>query len=157
MTLGRLRRLDLPSQLRRMRGVGWRDWPAVLVTVAAGVAVEVGLRTCRLPTLARLLGAPLAGAVTDEPGAPHDLDLPPVAVRRLRICVQVLRHWPWDEKCLRLSLVCGWRIRRLGPRLVVGVAVVDDEVRAHAWLTVDGVSLDPSGSADFAVLHPVHP
>jgi hypothetical protein len=35
---------------------------------------------------------------------------------------------------------------------VVGVAKVDGEIKAHAWLTVSGVSLDPAGSAEYAKL-----
>jgi hypothetical protein len=155
-----------------LRHVGRRDWPAVLVSAAAGLAVEIGLRTLRLPTLARLVGAPLddSGASPPPRGVaepafgpdsetqPQLLDvLTPEARRRLMICTRILRHWPYDEKCLRLSLVCGWRIRRLRPHLVVGVAVVDDQVKAHAWLTVAGVSLDPSASQTFATLEPVRP
>jgi hypothetical protein len=141
--------------LGRLRHIEGRDWPAVVVTVAVAVVVEVGLRTIRLTTLARLVGAPLADANVETSGASRQLDLPAQAVRRLQLCARILRHWPFDEKCLRRSLVCGWRIRGLDPRLVVGVALVDGEVKAHAWLTVDGVSLDPSGPASFSVLRPV--
>jgi hypothetical protein len=150
---GRVRAVNLA----RLRRIDRRDWPAVLVTVAVAVVVEVGLRTTRLPALARRVGAPLAAAATETSRPPGELDLPADTVRRLQIAVRILRHMPFDEKCLRRSLVCGWHLRRLDPELVVGVAVVDGEVKAHAWLTVHGVSLDPSGSASFAALRPVEP
>jgi hypothetical protein len=143
------------ANLARLRRIDRRDWPALVVTVAVAIGVEIGLRTVRLPTLARLVGAPLGDATTEPSGPPRALDLPVDAARRLRLCVRILRHWPFDEKCLRRSLVCGWRIRTLHPTLVVGVAVVDGDIKAHAWLTVDGVSLDPSGSASFFALGPV--
>jgi len=34
---------------------------------------------------------------------------------------------------------------------MVGVARVDGEIKAHAWLVVNGVSLDPTGEALFRV------
>ncbi len=163
MSPARFERLRSLRHVARLRHVSRRDWPAVFVTVATGLGVEIGLRTMKLPRLARLVGAPLADTDTDagsgsgSESESEQLVLPPEAVRRLQICVRILRRWPFDEKCLRLSLVCGHRIRSLRPRLVVGVALVEDQVRAHAWLTVDGVSLDPSGAADFAVLQPVRP
>jgi hypothetical protein len=131
----------------------------VAATVMTALAVELGLRVLRLPTLARLAGAPLADS---EPEAPHLPALPegtlsPLLVRRLRLGAAVMHHWPFDEKCLRRSLVCGWRIRQARPRLVIGVALVEGEVKAHAWLTVKGFSLDPWGSATFAPLRPVRP
>jgi hypothetical protein len=141
--------------LGRWRRIDRRDWPAVVVTVAVALGVEIGLRTVRLPTLARLVGAPLGDATVETTDPPRQLDLSADTVRRLQLCARILRHWPFDEKCLRRSLVCAWRIRDLHPKLVVGVAVVDGEIKAHAWLTVDGVSLDPSGSASFSVLRPV--
>lgn len=148
---GRRRALNLG----RLGRVERRDWPTVLVTVAVAFGVEVGLRTIRLPILARLVGAPLSAAATEPSRPPAELDLPADAIRRVQIGARILRYWPFDEKCLRRSLVCGWHIRRLEPRLVVGVAVVNGEIKAHAWLTVHGVSLDPSGSASFAPLRPV--
>lgn len=134
-----------------------RDWPGLAATLATAALVEVGLRTMRLPTLASLCGAPL----WDQPEAPS----PPTTRslhcisdadrRRLRLCVRVCDRWPADEKCLRLALVSAWRIRHHRPRLVVGVALDGGQVAAHAWLAVDGVSLNPSDSGDFLHLVPV--
>jgi hypothetical protein len=55
----------------------------------------------------------------------------------------VLRHWPFGDTCLRQALVGGHRLRRLNPTLHVGVAKQGGEVRAHAWLVVAGVVIDP--------------
>jgi hypothetical protein len=56
---------------------------------------------------------------------------------------RVLRHWPLGDSCLRQALVCGWLVRRLRPRLQLGVAKVDGEVRAHAWILVGSAVVDP--------------
>jgi hypothetical protein len=138
----------------RLRRVPRADWPAVLITLGVAVAVEIGLRTLRLPTLARVFHVPLSSEHQDPSADPSALNLPPDAIRRLGVSACVMRHWPFDEKCLRRSLVCGYRIRSLKPQLVLGVALVDGEVKAHAWLTIGGLSLDPRGSASFSGLEP---
>jgi hypothetical protein len=45
-------------------------------------------------------------------------------------------------------------IRRLDPRLRIGVAKDNGTIRAHAWLVVDGVSLDPT-ARDFATVQAI--
>lgn len=124
--------------------------PAELPWLAAALAlapvVELGLRVARLPRLAALLGVRL------------DLDARPVesATRllpdryqaRLRAVRRVVRHWPFGDTCLRHALLAGVLIRRLGPVLQVGVARREGEVRAHAWLLVDGVVVDPWFAVD---------
>jgi hypothetical protein len=145
----------LRADVRFARRLSRTDWAAVIGAAAVALGVEVGFRTLRLPTLARLVGAPLdptpgIGPSSDDPLA--GLGLSPGELRRLALTAAVVRRWPADAKCLRRSLVCGWRLRALHPRLVVGVAKVDGEIKAHAWLTVSGVSLDPAGSAEYAKL-----
>jgi hypothetical protein len=129
-----------------------RELPAVVAAAMVAVAVEVGLRTLKLPTLARLMSTPLA----DDGGAPEQVvdryPMPPRLVLRMRAVRRVMRHWPFGDACLRLALVSGQRIRELRPLLRVGVAKGDDGVRAHAWLEVDGVSLDPEAPNAFAVV-----
>ena len=120
------------------------DVPGLCAVVVVAVAVEVGLRTTTLPRLAGLLGAPLA---TDGFGtyvAPTEaVPLPRWAARRVETSRRVLRHWPFGDTCLRQALVCGWLLRRLGPVLQLGVAKVEGDVRAHAWLVVGGSVIDP--------------
>lgn len=136
--------------------IGLRNWPEVIRVSVTAAAVEIGLHTVRLPTLARWVGVPL---YRDQrpPAAPDagSLALSASDRRKLHICKQISKHWPVEEKCLRLALVSGCRLRHLGPQLVVGVAVVHGQVRAHAWLAVAGTSLDPSGSERFHHLTPV--
>lgn len=143
----------MPRRLSTLaRAVPLRELPAVVAAAAVAVAVEIGLHTLKLPRLARLMGTPLA----DDGGVParvvDSFPMPPRLVVRLRAVRRVMRHWPFGDTCLRLALVSGQRIRRLRPLLRVGVAKDADGVRAHAWLEVDGVSLDPEAPNEFAVI-----
>jgi len=118
--------------------------PTLVAALAAAAVVEVGLRTTTLPRLARALGTPLA--VPEPEACARRLDdylLPDWAVRRMYATHRVLRHWPFEDTCLRQALVCGRLLRRLHPVLQLGVARIDGEVRAHAWLAVNGAVVDP--------------
>ena len=118
--------------------------PRLCAALVLAVVVEVGLRTTTLPRLARALGTPLAvdgfGAYAEQA---EGAALPPWAVDRIEAAWRVLRHWPFGDTCLRQALVCGRLLRRLRPALQLGVAKVDGEVRAHAWLVVSGTVVDP--------------
>jgi len=116
------------------------------------LAVEVLLRTTRLPTMSRVAGAPLATPQEAAEARAAPLDLTAVERRRLRAVGYALRRSPFGSTCLRRALCAGHVLRRRDPRLVVGVAKRDGVVSAHAWLVVDGVNLDPDGSADFRPL-----
>ncbi|GAB3254600.1 hypothetical protein GCM10027448_21830 [Nocardioides dilutus] len=118
--------------------------PDLCGALALAAVVEVGLRTTSLPRLARALGTPLAVDGFDgyaEPAAATPLPL--WAVRRMHAAQRVLRHWPFGDSCLRQALVSGRLVRRLSPALQLGVAKVDGEVHAHAWLVVGGTVVDP--------------
>lgn len=131
---------------RRMRlpRVRLAELPGLCLALVVAVVVEVGLRTTTLPRLARALGTPLALDGFDCYADPADaVLLPDWAVRRMHAVRRVLRHWPLGDTCLRQALVCGWLLRRLRPALQLGVAKVDGEVRAHAWLVVNGTVVDP--------------
>lgn len=131
------RRMGIP----RVRVAEVPDLCAALVVAAV---VEVGLRTTTLPRLARALGTPLAVDGFDAYADPAAATLlPPWAVRRMHAARRVLRHWPFGDSCLRQALVCGRLVRRLRPALQLGVAKVEGEVRAHAWLVVGGTVVDP--------------
>lgn len=140
------------------RAVPAREWPGVLMAAAVAVIVEIGLRTMTLPRLAKLLGVPLrlddGDAVMPEPGV---LRARPWVRRRLRATRRVMRHWPFGDTCLRRALVSGHRLRRLHPALRVGVAKIDGRIQAHAWLELNGVSLDPAGAAAYRTLETVRP
>lgn len=123
------------------------ELPATLAAAAVLVVVEVGLRVTTLPKLARLLGTPLAFDDAELPPAPDAVTLAPRERREARAAQRVLRHWPFGDTCLRQALISGHRLRRLDPRLHVGVAKIDGEVRAHAWLVIRGGILDPREAA----------
>ncbi|MDQ1484805.1 MAG: hypothetical protein QOJ62_498 [Actinomycetota bacterium] len=143
------RKLRTFPALRRLR-----DVPAVLAAAVVALAVEIGLRTLKLSTLAQLAGAPLRSDDGFAPGVDR-LGLPPRLARRMRAVRWVMRHWPFGQTCLRLALVSGQRIRSVGPVLRVGVMKDANGVRAHAWLEIDGVSLDPEAPFEYAILQGV--
>lgn len=132
-----------------IRGLGPADLGRTVIAFGLAVVVEVGLRTLRLPRLARLLGVPLV--TTTQPGEPPvgRVVLPHAAFRRLAAARRALRHWPFGDSCLRIALVGGCMVRRLDPALRIGVAKHEGEIKAHAWLEIQGRSLDPD-STDFA-------
>ena len=66
--------------------------------------------------------------------------------RRLRIAWRVLAIGPFDGSCLRRALVGAWMLRSRDHAVRIGVRKTPDGIRAHAWLEIDGVSLDPDGS-----------
>ena len=123
----------------------------LLAAFGVAVFVEVGLRLMTLSRLARILGVPLAAgeqASATAPQPPGDpAGLPSWARGRIRATRRVLHRWPFGDTCLRQALVTGQRLRRLDPLLHVGVAKMDGEVRAHAWLVVSGVVVDPLRAA----------
>lgn len=120
---------------RRARGV-----VATAQALAVLVVVEAGLRTVPLPALCRWLGVHL---VLDGPvGAPGALVLDEPARRRARAAERVLRHWPAPPTCLRRSLVTAVVLREHRPVLRLGWRLLPSPAVAHAWLEVDGRSLD---------------
>lgn len=152
---GPARRYLLPA--RRYLG----RWARLLLAALVVLYVECGLRTTRLPRLCAHLGITLSplGAPETAPGsepvtahgAPRKL-FTDREVRMTRATRAVLRRGPFPDTCLRRSLAAGTVLRAHLPELYIGVNKVDGRVSAHAWLVVDGVNLDPSGAANFAVL-----
>ncbi|WP_210438694.1 lasso peptide biosynthesis B2 protein [Nocardioides xinjiangensis] len=132
-----------------VHGVGPADLVRTAVAFVLAAVVEVGLRSLRLPRLSRLLGVPLDTAARRDPRTPGVVVVPHRARRRLAATRRALEHWPFGDSCLRVALVGGFLVRDLDPVLRIGVASHDGEVKAHAWLEIGGLSLDP-GSVDFA-------
>lgn len=129
----------------RVRTVSRGLHPRSLRVLALAGLVEVGLRTMQLPRLAGLLGVSLAGET--NPGGGHDRAMS--GGRQCAVALhsvdRVFRRWPFGDTCLRRALVLGAMLRRRRPVLVIGVK--RDETGAtlaHAWLEIDGLSLDPS-------------
>lgn len=127
------------------------ELPATFAALVVACVAEVGLRVTTLPRLARFLGTPLAVAGDPEPpstrSGPGAARLPLNARQQVRATRRVLRHWPFGDTCLRQALISGNRLRHLEPTLHVGVAKIDGEVRAHAWLMIGGGILDPLAAA----------
>ena len=137
-----------PVRLRHLLAV--RDWPVVLRSAVLVVVVEVGLRVTTLPRLATLVGAPLR--LDDGVDVMAPATVVPLSARELRVLAVsegVVRRWPFGDTCLRRALVGGHVLRRRQPGLRVGIAKVDGRIQAHAWLEIDGVSLDPAGAAAY--------
>lgn len=146
----------------RARRVPLRRWPALLVTAALVGGVELGLRTVRLPRLARWMGVPLADAAGTSsearPGPPAaPLVLSAREQRRVGDLRRLLAVPGVDGTCLRQGLLVGRALRRHDPRLVLGVAKKDGVVTAHAWIELEGWVVDdfqvrPSAAASFEPL-----
>lgn len=134
----------MTGRRHRIPRVRASEVPDLVAALGLAVLVEVGLRVATLPRLARALGTPLAVDGSDAyAGSIGASPLPDWAVRRMNAASRVLRHWPFGDTCLRQALVCGWLLRGLRPALQLGVAKVDGEVQAHAWLVVGGAVVDP--------------
>lgn len=130
-----------------IRGVGPADVARTAAAFLLALVVEIGLRTLRLPRLSALLGVPLATSAPADPPA-EPVIVPRWARRRLTATRRALKYWPFGDSCLRVALVGGFLVRRLDPVLRIGVAKHEGEIKAHAWLEIGGLSLDPA-SADF--------
>jgi hypothetical protein len=126
-----------------------------LVHVAlAAAGVEAALRFLRLPTVARLAGVELRLDGGWRPAPSGDLPLTPRESRAVELAVSVLRRGPIDDSCLRRSLLVGHLLRRRRPVLEIGVTKRDGVVRAHAWLEVQGATLDGGLPEGYALLAP---
>lgn len=147
MTCSRTRLAALPGAAwRGIRRVGPSSWSTRLeytTVVILACGTEVAVRTVPLAVLARLYGVTFGPALDEEADAPLE-ELTAWAVRRFRVVSRVMRRWPVQGECLRHALVAGQRLRALHPELKLGVAKVDTEIIAHAWLVIGGRSLDPT-------------
>jgi len=128
------------SRLRALAALGPRRWPFVARVALTAALVELGVRTLPLPTVTRLAGVrPASG-----PGRPGDA-WPLLTARerdRCRLALRVVAAPPFSATCLRRSLLLGHLLRRRRPTLQVGVAKDAGRVAAHAWIEIDGLSLD---------------
>jgi hypothetical protein len=137
------------SRRLTIRGLGVADLTRTAAAVLLALVVEVGLKTLTLPRLSGLLGVPLETGAQRQVEVADPVVVPHWARRRLAATRRALKHWPFGDSCLRLALVGGFLVRRLDPALRIGVAKHEGEIKAHAWLEIGGLSLDP-GSVDFA-------
>ena len=130
-----------------------RDYRAAGRAVVTQARVEWGLRRRRpLPDLAQSLGVPLLAGQTPSATEPFVERLTADERRSLRAAARVLRRWPWEDTCLRRALATGHVLRHRSPSLRVGVAKIDGTVKAHAWLEIDGRTLDPDAPTEYLSL-----
>lgn len=128
---------------------------AVARVALAALGVEATLRLLTLPAAARVAGVGLRLDGGEDGDPCRELRLTQQESRDLELALRVLRRGPVDDSCLRRSLLIGHLLRRRGPVLRIGVAKRDGQVRAHAWLVVEGASLDggrPDGYAELATV-----
>ncbi len=140
---------QLLAPIRRAGRILARAWTLPLADrigivrmLGLATTIEIGLRTVRLPALARGLGVRLDWSKdpSSPPGIPNSLD--DTDRRELTNVIRVMRHWPFAEgTCLRQSLMLGRVLRDRNPLLRIGVKGRDGEIVAHAWVEMDGVAL----------------
>lgn len=111
--------------------------PEVVTLAQAAVllpAVRVAFQFVTIARLQRLSGR------TDRTSAVKGLP-PEAAARLVRIAAE---HGLYRAKCLERSLVLHWILCRQGvdARIIFGARKAQEEMQAHAWVEVDGVSLD---------------
>lgn len=123
--------------------MSWEQRREYLVVVLLACGGEMALRLLPLRRTVRLFRFDLDSS--RRAVAPPIEVLPAWAIQRIRVVRVVMRRWPVDGVCLRDALVTGHRLRALRPRLKLGVARSGTgDLQAHAWLEIDGRSLDPS-------------
>ena len=125
----------------------WSRLPfgAKVATVYASglvVAVEALLYLGHIDRVSRWLGVPLLDSSELEDLPPFD---PASLSNRERMLLgslaSVQRRWLFDATCLRRALAAGSILRRRRPRLCLGLTSADGAL-AHAWLVVDGHTID---------------
>jgi len=103
----------------------------------AAVLLPAVRMACGFVTFARLQR--LSGCMA-RPSRANSLH-PEATARLVRIAAE---HNLYRARCLEKSLVLRWILCRHGvdARIILGARKEDKEMQAHAWVEVDGVSLD---------------
>lgn len=142
--------------LARVRRIASRITPADLwvglSTLVLAPMVELGLRVAGVRRTARLLGVRLVFEAPAGRAAASRSELPldRAERRRLHLAWRILAVGPFDATCLRRSLIGAWHLRRRQPAVRIGVRKDTEGIKAHAWIEVGGVSLDPAAPGEFA-------
>lgn len=109
--------------------------------------IESGLRRrTPLPVLCQKIGATLSSSKARS-GMPADV--PGEVLQPLRRAAQradrAVRLWPFGDTCLRRALLIAALTSDIDSAVVIGVKKAEDgRFLAHAWVEVDGISLDPT-------------
>lgn len=128
------------GRLKAWWGLSLGEKVELLAVVSLACVAEVAVKLISLPRLASRLGITLVnhgGHAEERRGDPARMGWEAIT-KRARMVDRVYRHWPRRRSCLRRALVLGYRIRKAAPTLLIGVAREDGEIRAHAWIEVEG-------------------
>ena len=127
-------------RIRQIRSLSWQEWrwllAALVLLPAAGLSLRwIGLQAT-MDWLERCLGGhrqtPLLALSAADPAA---------IARTVRIAAV---YGPYHATCLPRALVVWGLLRRcaLEGALTIGVRKAEGELEAHAWVELDGVSLE---------------
>jgi hypothetical protein len=145
--------MALEHRVRTVLRMPPRRWRDLLVAAVIAARVERALRAGGLSRAARISGVRVGmnGSAADV-GTVSQVSFTVREREQLDTAWRMLRQPPFNGTCLRRALVGGYFVRHRDPLLRIGVTKRDGEVAAHAWLEIDGVSLDPDGGDKYAVL-----
>lgn len=145
--------MALRDRVRTVLAYPPRRWTDLVRAVAVALRVESALRRGGIARAA-LVGR--VHVVMDGVAAPTSplasVDLSPREREKLDTAWRLLRQHPFNGTCLRRAIVGGYFLRERDPILRIGVSKANGIVAAHAWIEIDGVSLDPDGAERYAVL-----
>jgi len=135
----------------------WRALPGnerwLLVRLAVLLpAIGAALRCLGVRRTYRLLGVAAEGA---GPASAVPLAAQASAARLGQLLGIASRHGPYTATCLRQSFALWWLLRRRGlpAELRIGVAKVDAQMQAHAWVELAGRVINDRATVadDYAV------
>ena len=139
-------------KVRSLRALPAEFQLAVVRAFPIALAVEIGLRLLSLPALARLLGVRLGTRRTDQASEVRgSAEMDEAESQSARAVELIFRNWPLGGSCLRKSLVLARVLRKRNPLIRIGVARGEEGLTAHAWVEVEGASID-SASGGFSPL-----
>lgn len=130
---------DALSLTGRTLRLGPVDASRIVAVAASAALLDLRLRRSSLPVVATRMAVPLTGPVPVGRGPLRLSRRESEAVRDIQ---RVLTHGPFNGTCLRQALLLGRALRRHETLLQLGVRKDGAEVRAHAWLMVDGHCID---------------
>ena len=120
--------------------------------LAQAVVLLSGVRLAlKFVTVTRLQGL-AESKLPDHPGDEH------LSAERIAWIVRVAAEkGPYFARCLEQSLVLNWLLRRRGvdAHILFGARKLNEQMEAHAWVEVNGATLDADEGAfrDFLPMH----
>lgn len=145
--------MALRHRIRIVLSYPARRWVDMLTAAALAVRAEVAIRRHGVTGAARAGGLHLAmDGEAAQVAIPTEAGLTDRELEQLDTAWRILRWGPFNGTCLRRAVVGGYFLRKRSPLLRIGVTKTGGRVAAHAWVEVNGVGLDPDGSALYRVL-----